>query len=55
VSLQLKMSHAEDIPQPENASFVLVTGANRYELFQTLHIHSIDVYLAAWDWASAPA
>lgn len=27
---QLTMSHAEDIPRPENGFYVLVTGANRY-------------------------
>jgi hypothetical protein len=27
------MPSAEDIPQPENGFYVLVTGANRYENF----------------------
>jgi hypothetical protein len=30
ISPQLTMSHAEDIPRPENGFYVLVTGANRY-------------------------
>jgi hypothetical protein len=45
------MSHAEDIPQPANGFYVLVTGANRYVTAHLIDAHAIDSYIVAWDWA----
>ena len=41
------MSLAEDIPQPENGFYVLVTGANRYDILYNAEVHAIDHCLVA--------
>lgn len=37
------MSQTEDIPQPENGFYVLVTGANRYGKAPHTQLHTIDI------------